>query len=193
MTETTQAHAQDPDARRFHPDGAAPWRPGSRPNVAAGVTMGHLRSCGYCGSMHPADVAAAIREGATGHLADRKYGWPHKAYFDGVPNPHAGLPQSTSTYSHPPQADIDSGKVVQVPNGYDSATGQPKTKWIGAPEPAPATTHGKFYVVHLEDASPADRDTIEHHLGLRFEFTDGGVAWSPYWQASPLQPRTRSG
>ena len=101
-----------------HPDGLVPWR-GEQP---------FFRKCGYCGSMHPEDTAAAIRAGLQGSWADLKYSWPHKAYF----------------------TDPESG-------------GQ-----------------HKFYSVHLQDASPEDRETIEVHLGVRFEFIDDGqkVRWS---------------
>ena len=67
------------------------WRSAVAPNLETGQTTGRLRACEYCGSMHPADVAEAIRRGAAGSFADFKYGWPHKAYFERVPNPHPGL------------------------------------------------------------------------------------------------------
>lgn len=42
------------------------------------------RSCSYCGSMHPADLARMLREEGTRlDEADRKYGWPHKFYLHG--------------------------------------------------------------------------------------------------------------
>lgn len=181
MLETTSVHADDFCARNVYPDGNAPWRAATPPDLPSGRTTGQLRSCQFCGSMHPADVAAAIRAGASGHWADFKYGWPHKAYFDGVPNPHAGLLESRSSRSHPPQAEIDAGLHIQIPNGFDRATGAPVMRWTAAGEPAASTTHGKFYALHLKDASPEDRETIERHLGLRFTFNEGGgVGWAPF-------------
>lgn len=45
---------------------------------------GIARGCSYCGSIHPADLAFAIKgEGAVLEEADRKYGWPHKWYLHG--------------------------------------------------------------------------------------------------------------
>lgn len=44
----------------------------------------HGRSCSWCGSAHPAELAAAIRSGATLSMADMKYGWPHKFYITGM-------------------------------------------------------------------------------------------------------------
>ena len=38
--------------------------------------------CDYCGSLHPAEVVALLKAGARIHMADMKYGWPHKAYLD---------------------------------------------------------------------------------------------------------------
>ena len=172
---------------REHPDGRVPWRPAEPPDVPAGRNTGRMRACSYCGSMHPADVAAAVRAGSKGHWADLKYGWPHKAYFDDVPNPHAGMLESRGWSSRPSQADIESGRWVEVPDPraprFDSKTGAPlptKMQWILKPEPAAATTHGKFYSVHLQDATPEDRETIERHLWLAFTFDpDGKVHWQP--------------
>lgn len=76
------------------------WRDAQAPDLVAGRTTGRLRGCSWCGSMHPADLAAAIRAGATGSWADFKYGWPHKWYVDGVPNPHAGMLESRMGASH---------------------------------------------------------------------------------------------
>lgn len=53
-------------------------------------------------------------------------------------------------------------------------------EWREPGEPAPKTTDGKFYTVHLQDATPEDRANIEAHLGLTFTFHDNGkVEWHP--------------
>lgn len=53
---------------------------------ATWMDRGGKQCCSWCGSMHPSDLAAALRAGeASGHWADFKYGWPHKWYVDGVP------------------------------------------------------------------------------------------------------------
>lgn len=44
---------------------------------------GIARSCSYCGSIHPGDLARQLREAGTLSEADRKYGWPHKFYLEG--------------------------------------------------------------------------------------------------------------
>lgn len=178
MTETTRVHAGDWQAKQFHPDGNVPWREATPPDIQTGQTTGRMRSCQFCGSMHPSDVAAAIRAGARGSFADCKYGWPHKAYFDGVPYQFAGMLESRHSKSHPTQEEKDSGAFIEVPSyGFDQHTGKPNTQWVEAGKPAAATTHGKFYTIHLQDATPEDRDTIERHLGLRFEFDGTGVGW----------------
>ena len=153
--------------------------------------MGRLRSCEYCGSMHPSDLAAAIRAGAKGHWADRKYGWPHKAYFDGVPNPHVGMPEAGSSCSS--KSDRYPHEVREP--RYDQKTGERVADYVSyteTPRPASATVHGKFYTVHLQDATPEDRKTIEMHLGLSFVFDERGVSWQPAIQAYPdaLPPAT---
>lgn len=147
------------------PDGLVQWCDATPPEKSGGIRTGHLRSCGYCGSMHPADVAFAIRSGAEGHWADKKYGWPHKAYFEKIPNPHAGLLEVRSAANFKPK-------------GCDDWIQVGEKQWHEPPKPANSLTNGKFYSVHLMDASPEDRETIERHLGLHFDFSDDGkVSW----------------
>jgi hypothetical protein len=160
------AHQKDPSLDPEHD--VFPWNDPVAPNwdgKSGDRTAGSLRRCPYCGSMHPADVAAAIRAGAKGEWADQKYGWPHKAYFTDVPNPHAGMLESraSANFQHKP----DWIKVGE-------------REWREPGEPAPKTTDGKFYTVHLQDATPEDRANIEAHLGLTFTFHDNGkVEWHP--------------
>jgi hypothetical protein len=150
------------------PDGRVPWEDATPPDIESGRTTGRLRHCAYCGSMHPAAVAAAIRAGARGEWADRKYGWPHKAYFIDIPNPHTGLLESRASANFKPE---DRPDWIQVDEHH----------WREPGKPAPETTDGKFYSVHLMDATPEDRETIETHLGLKFEFMDDGrVSWRPF-------------
>lgn len=167
------------------PDGLVPWNAAEPPNLTGGPDQrgtGHLRHCAYCGSMHPADAAAAIRAGAKGEWADRKYGWPHKAYFEGIPNQHAGLLEvRSSLYSGAKELTADelARYPKRVQHGFNPRTGDPEYHYEPDGSPAATTTDGKFYSVHLQDATPADRETIEAHLGLAFEFTDDGrgVRW----------------
>jgi hypothetical protein len=191
------------------PDGLVPWRPEMAPDLAAGRTTGALRACGYCGSMHPADLARALQAGARASWADFKYGWPHKLYVENVPNPHAGLLESRMGCSHATPVCPRSGQacehgeqsfslpkcecmkagqperglhgaqaVFRLRDGYCSRSGEPHYTWRAAGEPAAATTWGKFYTVHLQDASPEDRAIIERAMGLSFVFEAGGrVSW----------------
>lgn len=168
MTDYTLAHSDaiQPPFIPLYPDGKFPWHEAVPPDVQSGDgkrNTGRLRACSYCGSMHPTDVVAAIQAGAHGSWADMKYGWPHKAYFNGVPNPHAGLLECLGTANHPLEG------WIQVDDKH----------WRQPYTPAPATTTGKFYTVHLLDATPEQRQVIERHLGLHFEFDDnGGVRWT---------------
>jgi hypothetical protein len=149
------------------PDGRVPWDDAVAPDIEKGdrYWTGCLRSCSYCGSMHPTDVAVAIRAGARGEWADRKYGWPHKAYFTDIPNPHAGLLESRASANFKPKEHPD---WIQVDEHH----------WREPGVPAPDKTYGKFYTVHLMDATPEERETIETHLGLHFDFMEGGkVSW----------------
>lgn len=150
-----------------NPDGLVPWREAIPPATSGSSRTGYLRSCSYCGSMHPTDVANAIKAGATGSWADKKYGWPHKAYFEGVPNPHAGLLEVRGSANYKPEGEHYKDWV------------QCGNHWHEQPRPAGPTTSGKFYSVHLMDATPEERDIIETHLGLSFDFkNDGKVTWN---------------
>lgn len=135
---------------------------------------GRLRSCEYCGSMHPADVAEFIRKGASGSWADFKYGWPHKAYFDNIPNPFVGLIESRCSRSNPPKEEIEAGLWIKL-----KETQWNTTYYHELGSPAPQHTYGKFYSIHLLDASIEDKAVIEQHLGLEFTFGDGNktVSW----------------
>lgn len=153
------------------------WCPETPPDLNSeyGQT-GRLRSCGYCGSMHPADVAEAIKAGAQGHFADFKYGWPHKVYLDNIPNPHAGLDEIRTWSTSPSE-----GLVEKREPRYNPRTGERVEDDVGYVKVTKAgkLTHGKFYTVHLLDATPEDREIIERHLGVRFAFKDDGqlVMW----------------
>lgn len=162
----------------------AQWHDAVPPDVEANRNTGRLRSCSWCGSMHPADVANAIRQGAIGEFADRKYGWPHKVYFDKVPNPHAGMLEVRASSSSPSE---QYPREVREPR-FDEYTGARVADYVTyteTPKPAAATTWGKFYTTHLRDASPEDLATIEQHVGLRITFNDDGtVRWAPVEKSS---------
>jgi hypothetical protein len=172
-----------------YPDGLVPWRDATPPNLTGQPNernTGSLRACSYCGSMHPSDVVAAIQAGAHGSWADRKYGWPHKAYFDGVPNPHAGMLESRTMRTDPPPEN-EAHKWRRVQHGFNPHTGEPVYWWSEVGQPAGERTHGKFYSVHLLDATPEEKAIIEEYLGITFEFLDDGqrVRWSPIQHEIP--------
>lgn len=171
MTEYSVAHKDGMNliGEGLWPDGRVPWVDAVPPDIEKGDRhwIGRLRSCSYCGSMHPADVAEAIRAGARGEWAGSKYGWPHKSYFEGIPNPHAGILESRASANFKPDEHPD---WIQVDENH----------WREPGKPADEKTHGKFYTIHLMDATPEDRELIESHLGLHFEFrVDGSVKWTP--------------
>lgn len=195
MTEKSIAHQKDGQARQFYPDGLAPWRDATPPDVMAGKSTGSLRSCQFCGSMHPADLAAAIKAGATVEWADWKYGWPHKLYVNGVPNPHAGLDEARMTSNR----DFDGATRIALPR-YSELTGKRVEDYVNfvKVEKAAATTWGKFYTVHLQDAAPEDREVIERAMGLRFTFESHLVKWEKFAEAqhpavAAMQPLDNDG
>jgi hypothetical protein len=114
--EPSQAHIGDWQAEHY---GGAHYRTGSSRSY---------KHCSYCGSCHPAELAAEIRNGNVRlSFADFKYGWPHKVYIEG-----------------------------ENPKGFI-----------------------KFYSLHLKDASPEDKATIEASQNLHIEFEGGQVRWGP--------------
>ena len=164
------------------PDGLVPWGDEQAPDLNSRIHTGCLRHCMYCGSMHPEDLANALRAGATLSWADFKYGWPHKVYVRGIPNPHAGMLECRQYRSHPSQKQIESGEFIEELTGrYCPDTGKPLYHWRHKGEPAGEKTHGKFYTVHLQDASEEDKEIIERHMGLKFTFGPADqVRWTKY-------------
>jgi len=195
--ELTQAHRADP---RTH-DKELGWRPERSPTEERDAQLarprrreddtqpvtyaGRLRSCEWCGSLHPADLAEAITKGARGHWADRKYGWPHKFYVKGIPNPHAGQPEVRSSGF---LGDVTPEERAQR-GGTWTARSTGGWCWAEDPRPAPETTHGKFYSVHLLDATPEQRKIIERAMGLNFDFEGERVAWWRFDEARPPEAR----
>jgi hypothetical protein len=187
----------NPVGSSAYPNGRVPWTAGRAPDLTTGhnlYTTGRLRSCGYCGSMHPTDVVAALKAGARLEGADRKYGWPHKFYLHGVPNPHEGQRCSVESRGYgsekgaPPPA--DPGEWIQLASPQDLEQKKPEFvtySWHKVSVERP-TTWGKFYTEHLLDASPEEKDFIERHFGLHIDLerADGKIAWWPYGQAKPV-------
>lgn len=79
MREKSNAHKDEFGIMRFFKDGLVTWS----------KRDGFLK-CDYCGSLHPSEIVAGIKAGATGDWADWKYGWPHKSYFGSIPNTQYG-------------------------------------------------------------------------------------------------------
>lgn len=178
MTEPSIAHASDPTVHQHYHGGLAPWRDETPPDVDAGRGQGRLRACGYCGSMHPADLVAALKAGANLSWSDFKYGWPHKAYIDGIPNPHFGMTEIRCW------ATVETPGFERVASPrWSPTTGErvaDHVEWVQKSVAGPTTT-GKFYTVHLQDATAEEREAIEKAMGLKFTFlSDNRVAWVPY-------------
>lgn len=175
MEEMSTVHEQEIQASPFfkdaYPENKTGWLPAQPPKLPDQRT-GRLMSCSYCGSMHPSEVATAIQKGAHISLSDVKYGWPHKAYLTNVVNPHEGMDEirKKSTQEFP-------GCIALNSKRFDSKTGDRLDDVVEYVEitPAKAYTEGKFYMIHLKDATPEDKAIIEKSLGLTFTFEDGKV------------------
>ena len=175
------AHDNDPAAKVFFPQ---TWsqREG-------------LLACSFCGSMHPSEVVAALKAGATISFADQKYGWQHKIYLDNIANPNAGERKeycSTSRSLDNPMSD-----ELRESSGYEKAqlreeisktvvdgvvVREHSVKWLDYKKysPAPATMTKKFYTVHLKDATPEDKAFIEKLYGITYTFEGDQVSWKPF-------------
>lgn len=143
----------------------------------------HFRRCPHCGSLHPEDMAEAVRAGSKLELADMKYGWPHKFYLD-VPN------------RNPDRRVIVSTTNAAVPEGEGWVKVRPwhhwrlkREGWGGWPEHrghhlrfgTRPNHYGKFYTVHLcDDWVPQEiRDLVQERTGIKIEpAPDGRVKWS---------------
>jgi hypothetical protein len=217
----------------------------------------HFRTCSFCGSIHPEDLAAetagngvcqvcgreswdacfrhqghagikdAVRAGdpevsdeergrvlamADEHQyapggwwaswADRKYGWPHKFYVEGlVPRDAKMLHYTGSSHNsdEPPswggahavwvRADRLTRAQCKILKEDGALLPEDKTaRFGGDPDAARSwyclaprvTLHAKFYTIHLADPAVRQdaKDAIQRASGLRFTFTDDGrVGW----------------
>lgn len=123
---------------------------------AYGVNAKH---CSYCGSLSPeALVLILSNKGVSLELSDQKYGWPHKFYVSGIPNPLAGQTVKMGSKSW-----------------TDEVTG--KRKHEDTMSPAPLTLTCKFYNVHLLDVKGTPEfdivsDLIFEKSGIRFFIQD---------------------
>lgn len=168
------------------------------------------QGCGYARCPAPRDGLAAVhfpiggREDADGRhqfvntgwrasWADRKYGWPHKFYVEGVVNRVPGNLFVVSSTGRPGDSAPDWPHGDWVRRGDltpEQRAAADRDGYTDDREYAPewlqfghhATHFAKFYTTHLADpALPAGvKDAIEQQCGLRFRFTDDGrIAWEP--------------
>jgi hypothetical protein len=121
-----------------------------------------FRTCSYCGSIHPEDLAKYLSDGATLGGSDWKYGWPHKFYVQNIPNPLAG-------------------QTVETGSRWENGVSTPIT---GA---APEFSFAKWYNDHLGDEGYDDEareklfDLLKIHSGIEFKLQDGKIGYkAPY-------------
>lgn len=83
--ERPTCHDSDWQAQRFKKH--LVWRDAKPDSRFPKLPFEPLRTCGYCGSIHPHDLLIALERGAILSGSDWKYGWPHKFYIN-IPNPY---------------------------------------------------------------------------------------------------------
>ena len=165
---------------RLAGDGMPPLPDGVRFDTPYGTPF---RVCSYCGSIHPEDLYRYLSAppdperkktcllclGSTrGWLqhtcqvtlsgSDWKYGWPHKFYVHGIPNPIAGQLVVSSSWS----------------KGDERGWGEPG--------PAPDSSFAKWYNNHLEDvrdheAFNALTEVIRDKSGIEFYRDEKGLGY----------------
>lgn len=143
----------------------------------------HYRTCSYCGSISPIDLANEERWHAD--WADRKYGWPHKFYVDITSREPQRLHVlgSTNAVNKPPGdwVTMDDLTKEQRAAADDAGYGfkfdlTPNYLLFGHR----LKHHAKFYSVHLRDSAvPAEtKKMIELRSGITFEFDDTSrIGW----------------
>lgn len=180
--ERPTCHDGDWYAQRFVPQ---TWRP---PRDSAWARSKYpdpyqetFRTCSYCGSIHPEDLVKVLAEGATLGGSDWKYGWPHKFYVEGIPNPKLGQEYPQYMYGG-----LRAGEEgwEQYQDGFNSHDGTPKMEWRKLLHMAkcPPTVHAKWYNDHLLDLTP---DTfaivatlLVKNAGIHFEIKDGKLLYA---------------
>jgi hypothetical protein len=178
----------------------------------------YFRTCSFCGCIHPEDLAPEIAPpgpcricgqvgweacfrsrpehpydpgSAYASWADRKYGWPHKFYVEGLRPRDPSLLHCTGHGSGGDGSAPDHGGWVAAKDltraqkriikaGGMSAGGHFDGWYQFA---ARTSLHAKFYTVHLADPAIGQdvKDAIQRASGLRLTFTDDGkVGWEPW-------------
>jgi hypothetical protein len=162
---------------------------------------GHpFRTCGYCGCIHPEDLAKTQNWYAS--WADRKYGWPHKFYVENLVNPEPdklfiiGSSNGNEAPGHAGDATwvryadmTDDQAEVALAEGYGpisllgSIKGKKNPDWLLFGHRP--TLFAKFYTEHLADTEIEDdvKDLIMRRSDLWINFNaDGsdGLRWQRY-------------
>lgn len=131
------------------------WNP---PNPLREPCGTPFKTCSYCGSINPEDLLGYLEsfQSITMECADWKYGYPHKFYVYGIPNPLAGK-----------QVKIGSS----CRNGISEDT-------MGK---ASADAFTKFYSTHLLDCSDKLIDSLStfflKHSNIEFVRKPEGLAY----------------
>lgn len=193
----------------IHPEDLAAEQPGTGTCVVCGQ-----RGWGACfdGQLH-SGIKAAVRGGSLGvsdeerarvlaladehgydpggwwaSWADRKYGWPHKFYVEGLRPRDPALLHCTghsSGGSQPPDglgwvaaADLTRRQKKIIKDDGMSSGGFSGWYLFSAR----STLHAKFYTIHLADPGISQnvKDRIMQASGLRLVFENGTVSWGPW-------------
>lgn len=138
------AHADNPHTKPpfilVGPEGVV-WRPAFPENGTP------YRTCSWCGSIHPEDLFNAVEAGAELGGSDWKYGWPHKFYVHGVPNPLAGQVVRCGSISMHKSREPTEEERAHYSNWREEGDRRVADRMA----PAPATLQAKWYNEHIKD------------------------------------------
>lgn len=124
----------------------------------------HVRTCDYCGSIHPEDLLKILESGGSLGGSDWKYGWPHKFYVT-APNPKKGEIVQIGSSSGPVYD--EDGVLKRDAEGNYLRKSDPIMGAAG-------DFHGKWYNEHIMDEGFDDEAraaliaALEKHAHIRF-------------------------
>jgi len=105
--------------------------------------------------------------------SDWKYGWPHKFYIDGIPNPAVGQEYVIYTYG---------GERADESVEYTNHHGEKGWRRVHSRNTCPSTTRAKWYNEHLTDLAPETFEVmaalLETHSRIKFYLVDGKLHYS---------------
>lgn len=141
-----------------------------------------FRHCSFCSSIHPEDMMKGFEAGARAELSDMKYGWPHKHYIGGIPNPYAGQPTRVGSISLGMEDGKPQEPTPEQLKGYSDWTLNKNGVWQGLLiRPAAEKLRAKWYNEHMKDFDSNSfllfEAMIRPHLRIEWVLSNDQLGW----------------